>query len=53
MIAYGIKVLPLIRELRNAHPRDTQPWYADDAGAGGTFQKIMDHFRDLQARGLA
>ena len=26
MIAYGIEVLPLIRELRNSHPWVTQPW---------------------------
>ena len=38
MIAYGIGVLPLIRELREAHPRFTQPWYADDAGLGGDVQ---------------
>ena len=25
MIVYGIGALPLIRELRNAHPRVTQP----------------------------
>ena len=35
MIAYGIWVLPLIRELREAHPCVTQPWYTDDAGEGG------------------
>ena len=51
MIAYDIGVLPLIRELRNAHPWVTQPWYANDAGAGGTFQQIQGHFQDLQARG--
>ena len=34
MIAYVIGVLSLIRELWGAHPRVTQPWYADDAGAG-------------------
>ena len=51
MIVYGIGVLPLIRELRNAHPYATQPWYADDMGAGGTFQQIQEHFLDLQARG--
>ena len=50
MIAYGIGVLPLIRELWNAHPWVTQPWYADDAGAGGKFTNIMEHLRDLQAR---
>ena len=51
MIAYGIGVFPLIRELQGAHPRVTQPWYTDDARAGGTFQKILEHFWDLQARG--
>ena len=35
MIAYGIGVLLLIRELRGEHPRETQPWYADDAWTGG------------------
>ena len=53
MILYGIRVLPLIRELRGAHPPVTQPWYADDVGAGGKFPNIMDHLRDLQARGPA
>ena len=50
MIEYGIRVLPLIRELWSAHPWITQPWYADDTRAGGTFQQILEHFRDLQAR---
>ena len=53
MISDGIGVLPLIRELRGAPPRVTQPWYADDAGAGGKFQNILEHFRYLQARGPA
>ena len=34
-IAYDIGVPPPIRELQGEHPRVTQPWYADDAGAGG------------------
>ena len=50
MIACGIGVLPLIRELREAHPRVTQPWYADDAGAQGAFIDVQAHFQDLQAR---
>ena len=53
MIAYGIGVLPLIRELRESHPRVTQPWSADDAGTGGTFQQVQAYFQDLQARGPA
>ena len=50
MIAYGIGVLPLIREMRYAHPRVTQPWYTDYAEAAGMFQQILEHFRDLQTR---
>ena len=51
MITYGIGVLPLIRELRGAHPHVTQPWYADNARAGDTFKHILAHLRDLQVRG--
>ena len=51
MIAYGIGVPPLIGELRGAHPRVTFPWYTDDTGADGKFPHILDHLRDLQARG--
>ena len=47
IIAYGIGVIPLTRKLREAHPRVTQSWYADDAGAGGTFAKVQAHFQDL------
>ena len=53
IIAYGIGVLPLIRELQGAHPRVTQPWYADDAEAGGKIPQIMEHLKDLQAQGPA
>ena len=53
MIEYGIGVLPLIWELRDAHPRVTQPWYADYARERGTFQQVQAHFLDLQAQGPA
>ena len=46
MITYGIGVLPLIRVLRLDHPQVYQPWYADDAGAGGGIREIMAHFRE-------
>ena len=51
MIAYGIWVIPLIRELRDAHPRVTQLWYADNAGAGGTLHHILAHLQGMQGRG--
>ena len=51
MIAHDIAVLPLIRELREAHARVTQPWYADDVGAGvGGVDHILAHFQDMHAR---
>ena len=53
MIAYGIGVLPLIRDLRRDHPRVMHTWYADDAGVGGKLGDVMAHFRDLQLRGPA
>ena len=53
MITYDIGVLPIIRELRDAHPRVTWPWCADNSGAGGTSQQVQAHFLDLQARGPA
>ena len=51
MITYGIGVLTIIRELREAHPCITQPWYAYDAGAGRELGRILAHFQDLQTRG--
>ena len=34
MIVYGIEVLFIIRDIRDTHPRITQPWCSDDAGVG-------------------
>ena len=51
MVAYGLGILPLIRELRQDHPGVTQPWYADDAEAGGTFEGIQRHLDDLMVKG--
>ena len=51
MIAYGLGILPLIRDLWTAHPRVTQPWYTDDAGSGGTFAGICQHLDDLMVQG--
>ena len=48
MIAYGIGILPLINNLKQEIPDVPQPWYADDAGALGTFT-ITDTYFDLLA----
>ena len=51
MIVYGIGLLPFIREIQDAPPHVTQPWYTDDAGSEGKFGHILEHFKELQARG--
>jgi hypothetical protein len=44
MFGYGIGILPLIRRLKIEFPAVKQPWYADDAGAGGSFTDLRDSF---------
>ena len=47
IVSYGLGVLLLIKKLKGAHPGVTHPWYADDAGALGTFLNIEDYFNSL------
>jgi hypothetical protein len=51
MAAYGILLLPLIRQLKREIPDVSQPWYADDAGAGGNFGSLRRYFERLQELG--
>ena len=51
MIAYGLGILPLIWDLRSAHPRVTQTWYADYTGAGENFVGIRRNLGDLMVWG--
>ena len=44
MIAYGIGIIPLIKNLKQEIPDVTQPCYADDAGVLGTFRDTRDLF---------
>jgi hypothetical protein len=44
MFAYGIGILPLIRQLKAESPQVGQPWYADYAGAGAKFDEIERFF---------
>ena len=53
MVLYGIGMLPLTRKLKDAVPECIQPWYADDAGAGGEFDDIERFFKLLQLWGPA
>ncbi len=51
MFGYGIGILPLIRKLKLEFPAVKQPWYADDAGAGGSFTDLRKFFLRLQEIG--
>ena len=51
MIAYGLRILPLIWYLRTDHPGVTQPWYAGEPLAGGTLDEICKHLYYLMLRG--
>jgi hypothetical protein len=39
MFAFGIGILPLIRQLKVEFPQVEQPWYADDARAGAKIRR--------------
>ena len=51
-IAYRIRIFPLIKNLKQDIPDVTQPWYADDAGALGTFARHATYFYLLICQGL-
>eukprot|EP00978_Attheya_sp_CCMP212_P006719 scaffold15590_cov56-Attheya_sp.AAC.1 len=47
MFIYGMGLLPLIWRLKSEVDDVSQPWYADDAGAGGKFDRIKVYFEKL------
>ena len=47
MIAYWIRILPLIKNLKRVTTDFTQPWYADGAGALGMFARLEIYFDSL------
>jgi hypothetical protein len=52
MFGYGIgRILPLIRCLKNTFHEAKQPWYANKAGAGGSFLNLCRFFSWLQEIG--
>ena len=51
MIAYGIRILPLIKNLKQDIPDITQPWCYDDDGALCTFVRLETYFDFLKLQG--
>ena len=51
IVAYGIGVLPLIKNLKAAHPNVTQPQYADDVSVLRMYGSIELYFNLLKKSG--
>ena len=51
MVTYGIGILLLIKNLKAEFPGVNQPWYAENAGALGTFARVESYFNSLLRHG--
>jgi len=51
MLLYGLALVPLARNIRDAVPEAVQPWYADDGAMAAKASKIGQAFRMLQVQG--
>ena len=51
MMAYGIGILPLIKNLKRETPDSRQPWYDDNDEALVTFAIIENYFDLLTCQG--
>ena len=51
MLAYGIGILPLIKNLNQEIPDVKQPWHADNDGALGKFAILETYFDSLTLQG--
>ena len=51
MIAYRIRILPLIKNIKRDIPDVTQPWYVDNAGALDTFARLETYFDSMTRQG--
>ena len=51
MVSYSIGVLPMIIWTKVEYIDVTQPWYADDEGALGTYDNIELYFNSLEKFG--
>ena len=48
MVAYGIGILPPIKNMKEEFPESIQPWYADDASVLGTFARVKSYYNSLK-----
>ena len=51
IIAYGIRILPIIKNLKREITDTTNPWYDDYDGALGTFARLETYFDSLTRQG--
>ena len=51
MVLYGITLVPLLEEIRDAYPTLLSPYYADDAAFDGSTRRNMKQIRLLMDQG--
>ena len=51
IVVYGIGFIPLTKRLKLTYPEVIQRWYADDAGALGTFDNLEQYFNLVKRNG--
>ena len=51
IVVYGIRVLPVIKQMKAEHLYVTQPWYAYYTGELGTYGNIELYFNFLKKSG--
>ena len=51
MLSYGIWILLLTHDICAAHTQVMQPWYTEDAGAGGKVEALHEHMQYILLRG--
>ena len=51
MLAYGLGLLPLIRDLKHQYTSLFHSWYADDGAAAGRLQVLAQFYKDAERLG--
>ena len=51
MVAYGLSLLPLIREIEEKLDKGIQVWYADDSGLLGSFNELTKLYKFIEDKG--
>ena len=51
MVAYGIGITPMTKNMKAEFPDITKPWYDDNTDALSMFARVGSYFNSLQQHG--